>query len=347
MVLARTDPDNNPVDFATGFINEPGRFDGFVGQGTVALEPGRLTLTEPGDAVTLAVRFWPQGNTLAQGIAALNQPQQILGMQGEDSASSSSGWSVRVDDPTSNAPRLVLRQHSSGFEETLTSFAFGFEPVMLVFVLENIADRVLISVFVDGAPFGGFTTQIIPSQLDLDTLTFGDIMRSDGSISQVAIWRRELTQTEIASIGGNVNCPDLEIDPSDEDDDGGDPESENPLIDSSGRSTLNPTYTVDLSRRSSVLSTEPGRIDRRRMNQYSPRRYRLQWDQIPASELSMLRAAFRASRTAGFIRWNHPRDDVPSTPALARRWRIVGGISIQRLAGGSLGTVSITLEEVE
>lgn len=346
MLLDRTDQSNNPVDFDTGFVAEPNRYDGFVGQGTVELPEGRLSLDEAGDAVTLLVRFWPFGNLAQPGVPVLTSPQQVLGLSGETGPASESDWSIRVDNPSAATPRLVLRRHTTGFEETLTSLTITGDPIMLVFVLENVAGSVAITVYVDGSSVGGFTEAISPAQLDLTDLRFGDIVNSDGSFSQVAIWRRALTTTEIASIGDNVNCPMLEPDP-DGDDGGGNPDGETPLLDASGRSALNPTYTVDLTRRVAVLQSEPGRVERRRVNEYVPRRYELRWSQIAADELALIRSAYLQTRTAGFTRWNHPRDDIPSTPALATRWRIVGGLNLNRFAGGFLASLTITLEEVK
>lgn len=331
LVLSRVDNNGDDAPVDEGYISSLG-FCWFVGTGNYQPQtPSLLTLADDGDAVTIMVKYWPAGNLDTPGFARLSSPQEIVKI---------GSVSIRVVDPQQPLTQLAVYSGDSRETDLVESTP---QPANYFFVLRNVSGTVFASVYGSGGVVHDVQAAI-PTSLDFSSIDFGNGLASDGGFSQAAVWNRALLQSEIDSIGDNINCPDLDPDPdpgggNDEDDD-------TPLVDSGGRSAISPDSTMPMSRRVGVVRSLPGRVDARRTHEHEARVYELQWNVIPAAELALVRRAYELTRRAGYTRWNHPIDDPPSSPGSATRWRIVNDLELDRFAGGSLAGLTLILEEV-
>ncbi|MEO0511830.1 MAG: hypothetical protein AAF108_02920 [Planctomycetota bacterium] len=345
LMLQRTDRDTGAdADVLEGYRDDPDDFDSFNGAGTLELPPGTWTLSSIGDAITVAIRWRMTGGDPTGLTGPVAKEQQLIGLPGRYQANPEleAGPSFVIPDPAAALPRIALRRYNAGLPST-EEFAGVSIPTdiasLFVFVLTRVSDGVSVAIHLNGVSVGSFTTILDPVSIDLTRVVFGDAIESDGSFSQAAAWARALTAAEIASIDLNLNC-DNYTEPT------GGPQTSNPMIAPDGTSLISPDLTTSLRRPVDVVESEPGRIERRRLNEYVPRVYELSWEAAPADEVERVTRAYQQTRQAGWTRWRHPQDDPPAAAGNAPRWRIVNELELTRDRAGATAAMRVVLEEV-
>lgn len=360
--LARTNRNTGaslPVE--DGWLFEPlinGRQrHSYNGRGTVLMEG--LNLSQIGRAITLAVRFWAAGGQV-QGAPAgpVAKPQQLVGLAGQYQVTPNqeAGLSLVCPDPTAGGggPALKVRQWNAASgtatETTIPGATVpggSANPYLLVGVIERHAPGptgIRCTAYVNGAATGTPLAGLAAGDIALTRLTFGDMVESDGSFTQGAIWKRRLEAQEIADLGDNLDCliglPPLG---------GGGPGSADPLLTECGDTAIHPEWVVPRRDLAGVLATTGPQRHARRTHELNPRVYELAIRLGSGHEVELIRQALEVTR-GGVLptRWRHPRDDPGGPPSTAPRWHIVNAEewNVERPKGGHIGSMRLILQEV-
>lgn len=352
LTLDRTNRDTGAdMSVATGYTFEPSPSlrPCFNGGGRADISGAGLSLAA-GNAVTIAVRFWPGGGAI-QGGSQPAKPIQILGLGGQRDANPTveTGASVEIPDPTAAPAALRLRRYNGGSPlfNTFAGVTPPSLPLLLIVVFRGLAGGVACEAYIDGAHAGDVAGLIPAAAFDLDHFTVGDMVESDGAWSQVALWTRALTAGEIAIIGEDMDCfPSLP--PAG----GGGPGSEDPLLDPEGRSRVFPRWITPRRDGIDVLATAGAQRHTRRLSERVPREYDLVFDPINQAEYEILMSAIETSAHGALpTRWRHPKDDAAGPVSTAPRWRILNAneaerLIVERRRGGNPGALTLRIREV-
>lgn len=303
----------------------------------------------PGDAVTLAIRYWLGGG-------------QIQGGWSPSTSSFFGGFGGHYT-PGASGPSSGLRFYdvqadytgaSQVYVEDVTAAAFvgspagwqypkggsPFKPCLLWFrMTRQGGPEVLHTEFAaDGAVKTG-TLDPAFGLVDPTKLCVGNGWHSRGSVTQAALWKRAVSDGEIASFGDNLDPLFLEIEAAD-----------SPMLGPDGRSAIPFTFSVRRVDVSDVIATSGGKRETRAPVERYMRRYELSTVRLSDATLGLVRTALEVSRHGLLpVRWRHPTDD-PAPPAEAPRYRIVNaaeaGIDLSRALGGQRVRLSLVLETV-
>lgn len=351
LTLVRTDRDTGAdLTLAGSTIAEPSPSTRTALNAAGTEEVGGLSLAGAGEGVTIAVRWWP-GAGQVQGSPAgpLAKSQQLAGFAGMYAANptAEAGVSLVIPDPTAGSPVLSLRRYNGG-SPVESAFSGGGAavlaglPFLAVLAVEGDgAGGATAALSIDGTPAGTVAIADI-GDVDLGRFTLGDAVESDGGWSQGAVWSRVLTPDEVAAIGADMDCfptlPPIG---------GGGPGSEDPLLHEDGTSRIHPRWIVPRRDPVAVVATDGAQRHTRRVSERVARIYELVFDPVTGEEHELLAGVLRATRLgATAFRWRHPTDDAPGPVSTAPRWRLLGDLSVTRTAGGELGSMTITIEEL-
>lgn len=361
LALTRTDfQTGNSAPVNDGWFTETlsggGTRKCFNGLGTVDPGSGVLSLSTVGQGVTIAARWTMNGwSRHAYGTQWSDSggggTLQVFGLSGEFQANPVLAEGLWLEFTFSNIANWHTFHGSSGdfdyFAPNLNPAPTG-GPVLAVWSATRQTSTLDIVMHLAA---GQKRVQQVPwseaQHADLRKLCVGDIDRSNGCVSQAALWNRALTDAEVVSLGNDLDGLVSLLS------EGGGPGSANPLLNADGTSRISPRWPcrrVDLA---GVLASEGHRGRQTRLvHERAPRVYELG---IPAgsADADAVREALAVTRGgAGSTRWRHPADDTAGPVSTAPRFRIRnaeaahGGVTVERNAGGNAGEVVLVLEEL-
>lgn len=336
---------------AAGWTTEPAGYGSrptYNGRGYADVSSHGLWAA-PGDAVTLAFRFWLGGGQIQGGWSPAD-PSYFGGFGGHytpGAANPSTGLRLYDVQASYTGPSQVYVEDTAAaaFVGSQAAWQYPkgsspFKPCLLWFrMTRQGGPEVLHTEFAaDGAVKSG---SLEPSfgLVDPTKLCIGNGWHSRGSVTQAALWKRAVTDGEIESLGDNLDGLFSEIEASD-----------SPLLGPDGRSAIPFTFNVRRVDHSGVIATSSGKRETRAPIERYIRRYELATVRLSDATLALVRSALEASRYGLLpVRWRHPTDD-PAPPAEAPRYRIVNAaeaaVDLSRARGGQRVRVSLVMETV-
>jgi hypothetical protein len=363
MTLARTDRQTNAaLSVDAGYYGGPDAQTYFNGGGVAGVGALELSLARDGGGVTVAVRWFAQAGDVQGGVNP-DQPQQLVGFRGVYQANplAESGTAVLLEGAEGPSPYLVLRQVIAGVPTEQQLSAPGSvpadAPVNIVVRLRRWHGRVQVGAWVAGTRVdnGGVTADL--AGFELGTLVVGDLHRSDGGFSRLAMWKRPLRDAELeredppgVPVGVSFGCMASADFPGVG---GGGPDSDDPFLTPCGESALQPEFPVErVDMDGVVIETDGPQRHARTPHETRPRRYRLRFSLADGAQVELIRRALEVTQHgAGWTRWRHPIDDEPGPVSTAPRYFIVNadavGQAIGRGPGGHLAQLELVLESLD
>jgi hypothetical protein len=329
-----------------------GHTPGYAGHGYGTLPAGDWALPTVGDAVTIAIELWWDGNQFTAGTPYTTNGFSIgAELYTVGSAQLSVNW-LPANPPPADPASDTNIYYGAGVGagngvDTFTHappFGDGDPYVLIMECVRTSGTTVRVRLYEDGAQVGDDGTD--SWALPLDTLHLGTASMRH-AMRRAAVWLRALTGDERDAIfddGGTsprgtlAGLVDLV--------DGGDPGD---MVDADGVPVLVPDFVVGREYTGMRLLATDG-VSHRHTRAGTPRRrrrYEMPFTHLSGEQLERLRTVVQTARgQGGMVRWRHPIDDAAGSAETAPRWRIVGPVEISRAAGGQRADVRIVLEEV-